>query len=84
MVFQESIFSWDETEFKIPPRLNLQVWDADHFSADDFLGMDFISLLWLYHCLVVLSDEKMSFAFREIPVLRIKRFGFVWTRDQLL
>lgn len=37
---KESMFSWDETEYKIPPRLTMQVWDADHFSADDFLGED--------------------------------------------
>ncbi len=41
---KESMFSWDETEYKIPGRLNLQVWDADHFSADDFLGV----LLYFY------------------------------------
>ncbi len=41
---KESMFSWDETEYKIPARLNLQVWDADHFSADDFLGV----LLYFY------------------------------------
>ncbi|XP_071835905.1 otoferlin-like isoform X3 [Apostichopus japonicus] len=35
---KESTFSVDETEYKVPPRLMLQVWDADSFSADDFLG----------------------------------------------
>lgn len=37
---KESMFSWDETEYKIPARLTLQIWDADHFSADDFLGAE--------------------------------------------
>lgn len=35
---KEHVFSKDETEYKIPCRLNLQVWDNDTFSADDFLG----------------------------------------------
>lgn len=43
---KESMFSWDETEYKIPPRLTLQVWDADHFSADDFLGEDWDARGW--------------------------------------
>lgn len=35
---KESIFVADETEVKIPCKLNLQIWDNDTFSADDFLG----------------------------------------------
>ncbi|RWS19099.1 otoferlin-like protein, partial [Leptotrombidium deliense] len=33
-----SLFSVDTTEIKIPPNFNLQIWDADNFSGDDFLG----------------------------------------------
>ena len=29
---KESMFSWDESITKVPPRLGLQVWDADAFS----------------------------------------------------
>lgn len=38
VVLQASFFSWDESEEKVPARLHMQVWDADAFSADDFIG----------------------------------------------
>uniref|UniRef100_A0A6P7H9B4 Otoferlin-like n=1 Tax=Diabrotica virgifera virgifera TaxID=50390 RepID=A0A6P7H9B4_DIAVI len=34
---KESMFAVDETEFKLPCRLTLQVWDNDTFSKDDFI-----------------------------------------------
>lgn len=35
---QEHFWSLDETVQKLPPKLILQVWDNDVFTADDFLG----------------------------------------------
>lgn len=35
---KEHFWSYDTTELQIPPILNLQIWDNDKFSPDDFLG----------------------------------------------
>ncbi|EMP25430.1 Myoferlin [Chelonia mydas] len=35
---KEYLWSLDETVLKVPPKLILQVWDNDKFSADDFLA----------------------------------------------
>lgn len=41
---KEHFWSYDATELTIPPVLNIQVWDNDKFSADDFLGRLFCFL----------------------------------------
>ncbi|XP_040924277.1 myoferlin isoform X2 [Betta splendens] len=35
---KEHFWSLDKTEFRIPPRLTIQIWDNDKFSLDDYLG----------------------------------------------
>uniref|UniRef100_A0ABM5G190 Myoferlin isoform X2 n=1 Tax=Pogona vitticeps TaxID=103695 RepID=A0ABM5G190_9SAUR len=35
---KEHFWSLDNTEFRIPPKLLIQVWDNDKFSLDDYLG----------------------------------------------
>ncbi|XP_035258485.1 myoferlin-like isoform X2 [Anguilla anguilla] len=35
---KEHFWSLDKTEFRIPPRLIVQIWDNDKFSLDDYLG----------------------------------------------
>jgi len=38
---QEQFWSLDNTEFRIPPKLIVQIWDNDKFSLDDYLGETF-------------------------------------------
>ncbi|XP_037320524.2 myoferlin-like isoform X3 [Pungitius pungitius] len=35
---KEQFWSLDKTEFRIPPKLIVQIWDNDKFSLDDYLG----------------------------------------------
>ncbi|XP_040293901.1 myoferlin isoform X8 [Bufo bufo] len=35
---KEHFWSLDKTEFKLPPKVLLQIWDNDKFSLDDYLG----------------------------------------------
>ena len=42
---KESIFSVDLTEARHKPLMYLQVWDADLFSSDDFIGEFWATLL---------------------------------------
>ena len=37
---KESFFDVGEKEYKVPPVLTIQLWDADLISADDMLGMN--------------------------------------------
>ncbi|XP_034158677.2 myoferlin [Pangasianodon hypophthalmus] len=45
---KEHFWSLDKTEFRIPPKLIIQIWDNDKFSLDDYLGtveLDLINLI---------------------------------------
>ncbi|XP_056326123.1 myoferlin isoform X3 [Danio aesculapii] len=35
---KEHFWSLDKSEFRIPPKLSVQIWDNDKFSLDDYLG----------------------------------------------
>ncbi|XP_065152682.1 myoferlin [Paramisgurnus dabryanus] len=44
---KEHFWNLDKTEFRIPPKLTLQIWDNDKFSLDDYLGAVELDLLHL-------------------------------------
>ncbi|XP_056291609.1 myoferlin isoform X2 [Pseudoliparis swirei] len=45
---KEHFWNLDNTEFRIPPKLIIQIWDNDKFSLDDYLGtveLDILNLI---------------------------------------
>ncbi|XP_056148135.1 myoferlin [Lampris incognitus] len=44
---KEHFWNLDKTEFRIPPKLIIQIWDNDKFSLDDYLGTLELDLLHL-------------------------------------
>uniref|UniRef100_A0AAR2K7M5 C2 domain-containing protein n=1 Tax=Pygocentrus nattereri TaxID=42514 RepID=A0AAR2K7M5_PYGNA len=44
---KEHFWSLDKTEFRIPPKLIIQIWDNDKFSLDDYLGTVELDLIHL-------------------------------------
>uniref|UniRef100_A0A671LWU1 Myoferlin-like n=1 Tax=Sinocyclocheilus anshuiensis TaxID=1608454 RepID=A0A671LWU1_9TELE len=44
---KEHFWNLDKTEFRIPPKLIIQVWDNDKFSLDDYLGTVELDMLHL-------------------------------------
>jgi len=44
---KEHFWSLDQTKQMMPAKFNLQVWDNDLFSANDFIGKLFVKLKFL-------------------------------------
>ncbi|KAM6036239.1 fer-1-like protein 5 [Theristicus caerulescens] len=73
---KEHFWSLDETVLKVPPKLILQVWDNDKFSADEFLGVLELELTRLPRpaqhprdCTPTLQETpKSSWPWRGTPV----------------
>lgn len=42
---KDHFWNLDKTEFRIPPKLTIQIWDNDKFSLDDYLGSIELDLL---------------------------------------
>ncbi|UJR29942.1 hypothetical protein I4U23_017489 [Adineta vaga] len=79
---KEHFWSYDSTELKLPPILNLQIWDNDKFSSDDFLGALTLDLNHLYKpakdadvcTLDILNDQQSNC----VSIFDIKRLKGWW------
>ncbi|CAF1637643.1 unnamed protein product [Adineta ricciae] len=79
---KEHFWSLDSTELKLPPVLNLQIWDNDKFSSDDFLGALTLDLNHLCkpakdadECTLDILDDQTS---NCVSIFDIKRLKGWW------
>ncbi|CAF3604526.1 unnamed protein product, partial [Rotaria sordida] len=79
---KEYFWSYDATEFKIPPVLNIQIWDNDKFSRDDFLGALTLDLNRLYKpakdsdvCTLEIVNDQLS---NYVSIFEIKHLKGWW------
>ncbi len=66
---QEHFWNLDKTEFRIPPKLIVQIWDNDKFSLDDYLGKTAL-LLTPFCAMTNIQREGLENVLQIITVIK--------------
>ena len=76
---KEKFWSLDKTEIKLPPVLNLQVWDNDKLSSDDILGkwtlFDSVNIALAHNVYVNLSELRRKNTIYDMLITENERLS---------
>lgn len=64
-VLQDHFWNLDKTEFRIPPKLTIQIWDNDKFSLDDYLGKTTL-LFTPFYVVTNIQREGLEICYTEL------------------
>lgn len=76
---KEHFWSLDKTEFKIPPKLLLQVWDNDKFSLDDYLGFVELDL----HRTIIPAKTSQKCSLDMIDLAKASKFASLFEQKSM-